>query len=83
MATENRALDAQNKAQREAKRISDETWDRADEAYKEAKKQADMVYKEAKKTAVDKQAKKEVDEAHKEALKQAKQVWDEATRKLR
>ena len=71
---EKQAVDAQSKGQSEAKRISDETWDRADQAYKEAKKQADTVHKELKKIAVDKQAKKIANEAHKNAIKQAKKV---------
>jgi hypothetical protein len=55
---------------------------RADQAYKEAKKQADIVHKELRKIAVDKQAKKVASEAHKNAIAQANQVRDEATRKL-
>ncbi len=70
---------AQGKTQAEAGRIRIETWDRADKAYKEAKKQADVIYKEAKKMAVDKQAKRELDKAHSEALKQAKKVRDAIT----
>ena len=71
---ERQAVDAQSRGQSEAKRISDETWDRADEAFKEAKKQADMVHKELKSIAVDKQAKKAANEAHKNAIKKAKEV---------
>ena len=74
--TDKRALDTQSKSRIESKRVVDETWKHADEAYKEAKKQADIVYNEAKKIAVDKQAKKLVGEAHKEALKQAKKLHD-------
>ena len=54
--------------------------DRAQEAYKEAKKQADILHEEAQKIAVDKQAKKEADKAHKEALEQAKKDYGEATK---
>jgi hypothetical protein len=68
------ALDAQRKSQAEAKRVSDETWERADQAYKEAKKQADIVHKEVIKIAVNKQAKKVAHKAHKNAIAQAKKV---------
>jgi len=60
-----------------------QTIGRADDAYKEAKKQADIDYKEAKKRAVDKQAKKEAGEAYKKAIKQAKHIRDEATHQSR
>ena len=81
--TEKRALDTQAKDRNETKRMCDEAWERAYQAYKEAKKQADIVYKEAEKIAVDKQAKKVADEAHKNVIEQAKKLRDEATRKLR
>ena len=68
------ALDAQYKSRAEAKKVSDEAWERAYKAYKEAKKQADIVHKEASKIAVDKQAKKVLDETHKNAIEQAKKL---------
>jgi hypothetical protein len=71
---EGRALDAQTKGRAEAKKVSDETWARADQAYKEAKKQADIVHKQVRKTAVDKLAKKVADIAHKNAIAQAKKL---------
>jgi hypothetical protein len=71
---ERQALDAQTKGRAEAKRVCDDTWKRADLAYKEAKKQADIVHKEASKIAVDKQARKVADEAHKNAIEQAKKL---------
>jgi len=52
---EQQALDAQRKARAEAKKVSDEAWTRAHQAYKEAKKQADVVHKKARKIAVDKE----------------------------
>ena len=75
---ETERLDALSKAQAEAKRVCDEAWDRAGEAYKEAKKQADIVHKEAKSIAADKQAKKAADTAHKESMEQAKKDFEEA-----
>ena len=80
---ETQALNAQTKGQAEAKKVCDEAWTRAYQAYKEAKKQADIVHKEASKIALDKQAKKVADEAYKKAIEQAKQVRDEVTRKFR
>jgi hypothetical protein len=80
---EQQALDAQTKGRVEAKKVSDETWTRAYQAYKEAKKQAHIVHKKARKIALDKQAKKEAKEAYKKAIEQAEKVRDEATRKLR
>ncbi|MFC1533376.1 hypothetical protein ACFL7M_08450 [Thermodesulfobacteriota bacterium] len=71
---ERRALDAQAKGQGEAKKVCDETWARAEQAYKEAKKQADIVHKEVRKIAVNKQAKKVADKAHKNAIAQSKKV---------
>jgi len=73
---ERQAVDAQTKGHAEAKRVCDETWKRADKAYKEAKEQADIVHKEAKKIAVDKEATKAADEAHKNAIEQAKKLRD-------
>jgi hypothetical protein len=70
------SLDAQKKAQAEARKIVDEATERANQAFIEAKRQADIVYEKAKKLAVDKQAKKKVDEAHKKAVEQAKKVRD-------
>ena len=79
---ERQALDAQSKGQAEARKVCDEAWERANQAYKEAKTQADIVYKETKKRAADKEAKKIADKAHKNAIVQAKQFRDEATSKL-
>jgi hypothetical protein len=73
---ERQALDAQAKGQDEAKKVCDEAWARAYQAYKEAKKQADIVHKEVRKNAVDKQAKKVADKAHKNAIEQAKKLRD-------
>jgi hypothetical protein len=75
-AAEQQALDAQTKGRVEAKKVSDETWKRADQAYKEAKKQAHMVHKKARKIALDKQAKKEANEAYKKTIEQAKKLRD-------
>ena len=74
--TETQALNAQTKGRDEARRILDESWPRANQAYKEAKKQADIVYKEVRKQIIDKEAKQQADKAHKEALKQAKKLRD-------
>jgi hypothetical protein len=74
--SETKALDAQTKGQAEAKRVCDEAWKHAYQAYKEVKEQADIVYKQASKIAVNKEAKKAADEAHKMALEQAKKVRD-------
>jgi len=71
---ERQALDAQARGQDEAKKVCDEAWARAEQAYKEAKKQADIVHKELRKIAVDRQAKKVADKAHKNAIAQAKKV---------
>ena len=76
---EQQALDAQTKGQAEAKKVSNEVWARAYQAYKEAKKQAQIVHKKARKIAVDKQAKKVADEAHKNAIEQAKKLRDAIT----
>jgi hypothetical protein len=73
---EQQALDAQTKGRVEAKKVSDETWTRAYQAYKEAKKQAHIVYKKARKIALDKQAKKEANEAYKKTIEQAKKLRD-------
>ncbi len=73
---ETKALDTQSKGHAEAKRVCDEAWKRAYQAYKEAKEQADIVHKQASKIAVDKQAKKVADEAHKNAIEQAKKLRD-------
>ncbi len=73
---ETKALDTQSKGHAEAKRVCDEAWKRAYQAYKEVKEQADIVHKEASKIATDKQAKKVADEAHKNAMEQAKKVRD-------
>jgi hypothetical protein len=75
-AAEQQALDAQTKGRVEAQKVSDETWTRADRAYKEAKKQAHIVHKKARKIAVDKQAKKEANEAYKKTIEQAKKLRD-------
>jgi bacterioferritin (cytochrome b1) len=75
-AGEQQALDAQTKGRVEAKKVSDETWKRADQAYKEAKKQAHIVHKKARKIALDKQAKKEANEAYKKTIEQAKKLRD-------
>jgi hypothetical protein len=72
--TERQALDAQTKGQVEARKVCDDTWARADQVYKESKKQADIVHDAARKIAVDKQAKKVADEAHKNAIEQAKKL---------
>ena len=63
----------------EAKKLLDDSWDRATKAYKEAKKQADTVYEEARKAAVDEEARKRADAAHEEALKEARKVRDAIT----
>jgi len=76
---EQQALDAQRTGQAEAKKVSDEAWTRADQAYKEAKKQAHIVHKKARKIAVDKQARKEANEAYKKAIEQAKKLRDAIT----
>ena len=76
---ERQALDAQTKGRAEAKKVCDEAWARAYQAYKEAKKQADIVHKEARKIAVDKEAKKAADEARKNAIEQAKKLRDAIT----
>ena len=74
--TETQALDVQTKGKAEARKVLDEAWARAYQAYKETKKQADIVHKEAIKIAVDKEAKKVADEAHKNAIEQAKKLRD-------
>jgi hypothetical protein len=74
--SETKALDTQSKGQAEAKKVCDEAWKRAYQAYKEAKEQADIVYKQASKIAINKEAKKAADEAHKVATEQAKKVRD-------
>ena len=71
---EQQALDGQTKGQAEAKKVCDEAWTRASQAYKEAEKQAHIVHKKARKIAVDKQAKKEANEAYKKAIEQAKKT---------
>jgi hypothetical protein len=76
---EQQALDAQTKGHIEAKKVSDEAWTRAYQAYKEAKKQAHIVHKKALKIAVDNQAKKEAKEAYKKAIEQAKKLRDAIT----
>ena len=76
---EQQALDAQTKGRAEAKKVCDEAWARAYQAYKEAKKQADIVHKKARKIAVDKEAKKVADEARKNAIEQAKKLRDAIT----
>ena len=73
------ALDDQTKGRDEAKKVCDDAWARAYQAYKEAKKQADIVHKKARKIAVDKQAKKVADEARKNAIEQAKKLRDAIT----
>jgi len=75
-SAEQQALDAKTKGRVEAKKVSDETWIRADRAYKEAKKQAHIVHKKARKIALNKQAKKEANEAYKKAIEQAKKLRD-------
>jgi colicin import membrane protein len=74
--SETKALDLQSKGQAEAKRVCDEAWKRAYQAYKEAKEQVDIVHKQASKIAITKEAKKAADEAHKIAGEQAKKVRD-------
>ena len=74
--TEKLARDTQRKDQNEAKKILDDGYKRAGEAYNEAKKQAEIVYKEARKIAADKQTQKEVEKVYKEALEQAKKLRD-------
>ncbi len=54
---ETKALNAQTKGHADAKKVCDEAWKRAYQAYKEAKEQADIVHKEASKIAVNKEAK--------------------------
>jgi len=76
---EQQAVVAQTKGRADAKKVSDEDWTRAYQAYKEAKRQAHIVHKKARKIAVDKQAKKEADEAHKKAIEQAKKLRDAIT----
>ena len=73
------ALDVQTKGRDEAKKVCDEAWARAYQAYKEAKKQANIVHKKARKIAVDKEAKKEANEAYKNAIEQAKKLRDAIT----
>ena len=74
MATEKPERRVETKA--EAKKVLDEAWDRAQQAYEVAKKQADIVYKAIEKHTVDKQAKEEAHKAYKEAVKQAEKVRD-------
>jgi bacterioferritin (cytochrome b1) len=74
--TETQALDAQTKGRDEARKLCDEAWARAYQAYKEAKKQAHIVHEKARKIALDKQAKKEANEAYKKAIEQAKKLRD-------
>ncbi len=74
--TEKQALDVQTKSRDEARKLCDEAWARAYQAYKEAKRQAQIVHKKACKIALDKLAKKEANEAYKKAIEQAKKLRD-------
>ena len=76
---ERQALDAQSKDKAEANKVCDEAWARAEQVYKESKKQADIVHKEVRKIAVDKQAKKVADKTHKKAIEQAKKLREAIT----